>query len=503
MTLVGGLVTPSRDPAFPMPATGTPRQIGDWAGRRVLVAGLARSGTAAARALAARGLTVVATDPKGESELAQKGAALEDLEARGIELALGTDGVALLDRADVVVASPGVPPTAPLLALADRRGIPVVGELELAWQLSQAPWIAITGTNGKSTTTALAGELFKALGYDTRVCGNIGVAATEEAVSAPATAVIVAEVSSFQLERVVSFRPRVAVVLNLTPDHLDRHGSIEVYAGLKARVFAHQGAGDVAVLNADDPATVGWAGRFGIGSRVAYIHAAEQGLAAPESGPLAEAIARADGAWVDSKDRIVRTWEGHRDVLLPVSKLAIPGPHNVSNALAAVAATLSFTADAKALGRALAGFKGLAHRLESLGTVAGVPFWNDSKATNVDAMRTALLAFKGPLVVIAGGRDKQGDWAALEGLASEKIGKLVLIGEAAGTIAAAWRRVPAVRATDIEDAARTALQAAKDLGGAPVVLSPGCASFDQFRDYEDRGDRFRDAVARLRVGEKA
>jgi UDP-N-acetylmuramoylalanine--D-glutamate ligase len=503
--MTGGAVTPSRDPAFPTPALGAPRTLADWSGRRVLVVGLARSGTAAAAALAARGVQVAATDRRSESELFAAGgqAALEALEAKGVTLHLGDTPASLLEAADVVLASPGVSPTAPLLALADARGIPVVGELELAFQLSRAPWVAITGTNGKSTTTALTGELFKALGYDTRVCGNIGVAATEEALTAPEDGVIVAEVSSFQLERVVTFRPRVAVVLNLTPDHLDRHGSLEVYAGLKARLFAHQDANDLAVLNADDPATAGWAGRFGIASKVAYVRRAEAASAAPEGSPLAHAIARADGAWVDASGRIVRAWEGHRDVLFPVSKLAIPGPHNVSNALAAVAATLPFEADAKTLARALGDFRGLAHRLEPLGLASGVPFYNDSKATNVDSMRTALLAFPRPLVVIAGGRDKQGDWPSLEELATDRIGRLVLIGEASDTIAKAWRRVPSLRAADLDDAARKALAAAKEQGGAPVVLSPGSASFDMFKDYEDRGEQFRAAVARLRAGEKA
>jgi hypothetical protein len=288
---------------------------------------------------------------------------------------------------------------------------------------------------------------------------------------------------------VVAFRPKVAVMLNLTPDHLDRHGSLEVYAGLKARVFARQGAGDLAVLNADDPDTVAWAGRFGLGAQVAYIRRGEKGLAAPLEGPLADAIAHADGAWVDREDRIVRAWEGHKDVLLPVAQLRVPGPHNVSNALAAVAATLPFGAKAKDLAKALAAFPGLAHRLEPLGEDQGIAFYNDSKATNVDSMRTALAAFPGPLVVIAGGRDKKGDWGSLESLAGDKIGRLVLIGEAAETIARAWRRVPSVRASDLDDAARKALAAAKELGGSPVVLSPGCASFDMFEDFEDRGER--------------
>ena len=495
-------MTPSRDPAFPIPASGAPRQWSDWVGRRALVVGLARSGMAAARALAERGIPVVASDLKSEDELAARSGqeALDDLEARGVTLALGSGDARLLARADVVVTSPGVPPTAPLLAEADRREVPVVAELELAFQLSRAPWVAITGTNGKSTTTALAGELLGAGGRRAHVCGNIGVAATEKAIEAGEGDVIVAEVSSFQLERVVTFRPRVAVMLNLTPDHLDRHGALEVYAGLKARVFARQGEGDVAVLNADDPLSADWAGRYGLSARVAYIRRGDRGAAIPETGALADAVARADGAWVDPQGRIVRGWEGHRDVLLPARDLRIPGPHNVSNALAAVAATLGFDVEAKALSRALARFGGLAHRLEALGTVEGVPFYNDSKATNVDSLRTALLAFERPMVVIAGGRDKAGDWASLEALASQRIGRVVLIGEAAPTIAAAWRRVPSVRASDLDDAARQSLAAARALEGAPVVLSPGCASFDQFRDFEDRGEQFRAAVERLRAG---
>jgi UDP-N-acetylmuramoylalanine--D-glutamate ligase len=486
--MTGDLVTPARDPAFPTPAAGAPRQAADWEGRRVLVLGLARSGVAAARALAQRGVSVIAADRRPGVEL---GEAIDLLDELGVDTVTGKDDASLLERADVVVASPGIAPTAPLLAKADERGIPVVAELELAFQLSRAPWVAITGTNGKSTTTALTGELFKATGRPTRVCGNIGVAATDEALNAPEDGVIVAEVSSFQLERVVTFRPRVAVLLNLTPDHLDRHGSLEVYAALKARVFAKQGAGDLAVLNADDAATVGWAGRFGLSAKVAYIRRGQRGLAAPEDGPLAGAIAHADGAWVDESGKINRAWEGHTDVLLPVSKLRIPGPHNVSNALAAVAATLPFETNAKEIAQALGAFAGLPHRLEPVGEVEGVAFYNDSKATNVDSMRTALNAFPGPLVVIAGGRDKKGDWASLEPLAADRIGRLILIGEAADTIARAWKRVTSVRAADIDDAAQKALKAARELEGAPVVLSPGCASFDMFRDYEDRGQKFK------------
>ncbi len=494
----GGVVThaPSPVPHLPEPAPTAPRRFADWSGRRVLVVGLARSGRAAARLLAERGIAVTATDTRDAAALdatsagTNANANANALAEAGVRLVLGSDGIALLAGTDVVVASPGVSPTAPILMAADRRGIPVVAELELAFQASQAPWIAITGTNGKSTTTALTGALLASAGRDAWVAGNIGTAACERAAVVPATGVIVAEVSSFQLERVVTFRPRVACVLNLTPDHLDRHGSIEIYAALKARVFAHQGAGDQAVLNADDPATANWDARFEIAARTAWF-----GRRGPRAGR--DMRGAADGVFVDDAGRIVRAREGHRDVLLPADALTIPGPHNLSNALAAVTCVLPFDLPAEAVVRSLSSFAGLEHRIEPAGTVTGVRFYNDSKATNVDSMRVALLAFDGPLVVIAGGRDKAGDWASLRPLAEQRIGRLVLLGESSATIEAAWPHVPSERARDLDDAVRRAHRAALTLGGAPVLLSPGCASFDQFRDYEDRGRQFKARVRAL------
>ena len=482
-------MTPA-SPALPVPAKDAPRTWADWTGRRVLVLGAARSGRAAASLLAAGGLAVTLAD--GRTREALGGDGLAGLEQRGVKIAAGRDDAGLLDGVDVVVASPGVPPTAPLLAAADRRGVPVVAELELAFQASRAPWVAITGTNGKSTTTALAGELVATTGRPTWVCGNIGAAACERAASIPADGVIVAEVSSFQLERVVAFKPVLALVTNLTPDHLDRHGDLATYAALKARVFAQQDAGDRAILNAEDPATADWADRFALAARVGYVRLIDR--------PVLGAF---DGAVLDGAGGVVRVREGHKDVLLPARALRIPGPHNVMNALCAVAATLPWDAPPAALAAKLAAFPGLEHRIEAAGTVGGIAFWNDSKATNVDSMRTALLAFDAPLVVIAGGRDKAGPWASLASLASEKIGRLVLIGEAAPTIAAAWPSVPSERAGDLDEAVRRAFAAAQAMGGAPVVLSPGCASFDMFTDYEDRGRRFKAAVAALAAGEGA
>ncbi|MGH7724321.1 MAG: UDP-N-acetylmuramoyl-L-alanine--D-glutamate ligase, partial [Candidatus Eiseniibacteriota bacterium] len=439
--------------------------------------------------LAGRGIAVTATDARPAPAL-DATETLEGLAAHGVTLALGTDGTGLLEGTDVVVASPGIPPTALLLAEADRRGIPVVAELELAFQASSAPWIAITGTNGKSTTTALTGALLEGAGRDAWVAGNIGTAACERAAQVPASGVIVAEVSSFQLERVVTFKPRVACVLNLTPDHLDRHGSIESYAALKARVFARQGATDRAVLNADDPATTDWDERFHFAATPSWF-----GARGPRTRDVA--VGRVDGAIETEGGELVRVREGHREVLLPARALAIPGPHNVSNALAAVACTLPFGLAAGDVARGLRDFAGLEHRIEPAGTVTGVRFYNDSKATNVDSMRTALLAFDPPLVVIAGGRDKAGDWESLRALAEERIGRLILLGESSPVIERAWARVPSERARDLDDAVRRAHDGAVGLGRAPVVLSPGCASFDLFKDYEDRGRQFKARVAAL------
>jgi UDP-N-acetylmuramoylalanine--D-glutamate ligase len=368
------------------------------------------------------------------------------------------------------------------VAEADRLGVPTVSEVELAFQASTAPWLAITGTNGKSTTTALAGALLQAAGRHAWVAGNIGTALSEGIESVGPDGVVVAEVSSFQLERTVTFRPRVAVLLNLTPDHLDRYPDVAAYAAAKARVFAFQKADDFAVLNADDPETL----RLAEGGRARALTFSRRGRV--PSGAFLE-----DGA-------IWWSFEGQAERILPVGELGIPGPHNVENALAAVAAVLALgvldTAEGRAsVARGLSGFHGLEHRLEPAGTVNGRRFFNDSKATNVDSMRQALLSFGHPLTVLAGGRDKHGDFPGLAALAEERIDHLVLFGEAAPVIAAAWPRVAQERATDLEDAVRRAYRATPE--GGVIVLSPGCASFDMFRDYEDRGRRFKDEVRKL------
>jgi UDP-N-acetylmuramoylalanine--D-glutamate ligase len=455
-----------------------PKHIEDWRGRTVLVVGLARSGLAAARLLARHGAVVLGHDRKPRAELP----GVETLEPLGVELFLGNDDVRALGRAEALVVSPGVPSTAPLLVEADRLGVPSVSEVELAFQASRAPWVAVTGTNGKSTTTALLGELLRRAGRGPWVAGNIGNALSEGIEEVPADGVVVAEVSSFQLERTVTFRPRVGLLLNLTPDHLDRYPGVREYAAAKARLFAFQEPADFAVLNADDAETL----RLAAGGRARALTFSRRGLV------VAGAFAEGGGVWW--------AWEGQRARLMGADEIRIPGPHNLENSLAAVAACLALGVlhseeGRRAVARGLAEFPGLEHRLEPCGEIGGRRFYNDSKATNVDSMRQALLALPHPLTVIAGGRDKHGDFPGLAALADERIDHLVLLGEAAPVIARAWPHIPQERANDLDDAVRRAWLATP--AGGSVALSPGCASFDMFRDYEDRGRKFKAAVARL------
>jgi UDP-N-acetylmuramoylalanine--D-glutamate ligase len=464
-----------RTPAGPRRA---PRRIEEWSGRRVLVVGLARSGLAAARLLLRHGAHVIGCDRKTAAELP----GVEELEKAGAALFLGADDARALARAELVVVSPGVPPTAAVVAEADRAGVPSVSEVELAFQASRAPWAAITGTNGKSTTTALLGELLRQAGRAPWVAGNIGNALSEGIEDVPGEGTVVAEVSSFQLERTHTFRPRVGVLLNLTPDHLDRYPSLEAYAAAKARLFAFQEPDDVAVLNADDPGVL----RLAAGGRA-------RALTFSRRGPVVS------GAYAEG-GRVWWARDGERAPLVSAAEITIPGPHNLENALAAVAACLGLgvlddAGGRAAVARGLVAFAGLEHRLEPCGEIRGRRFYNDSKATNVDSMRQALLALAHPLTVIAGGRDKHGDFPGLAALAEERIDHLVLLGEAAGVIARAWPRVPQENAADLEDAVRRAYRATP--AGGAVALSPGCASFDLFRDYEDRGRKFKAAVARL------
>lgn len=444
-------------------------------GRRPLVAGAARSGVAAARLLARHGAEVRICDRRSATELPDASRALA---GEGVDCVWGRDDAGLLDGRDFVVWSPGIPYDHALAAAARERNLPVIGELELGFLAARAPLVCITGTNGKSTTTDLAGTLLRAAGREVAVCGNIGRAICEVAEEVSDAGLLVVEVSSFQLETVARLKPFVATWLNLTPDHLDRHGSLASYAALKQRLFERQDEGDYAVRNADDPAV-----------------ASRGGAAAP----LAFSVSRAvdDGAFHDAGE-LVLARRGGRERLMPRRDVRLPGPHNLANALAALATVMPVEPPAAVLRSVLASYAGLEHRLESAGEVNGVRFVNDSKATNTSSLEVALQSFEQPVVLIAGGRDKGQDFTPLAGLVRRHVKRLVLIGEGAGAMERSWPGVPAERAETLAEAVAVAYRAAGT--GGVVLLSPGCASYDMFRDYEDRGRRFKDEVARLAQG---
>jgi UDP-N-acetylmuramoylalanine--D-glutamate ligase len=445
-------------------------------GSRPLIAGAARSGVAAARLLAGHGLDVVVCD---RAPAAERPAAAESLAALGVRVEWGRDDDALLEDRDFVVWSPGLPATHPLAVAAAGRGLPVRSELEIGYLAARAPLACVTGTNGKSTTTDLLGALLLGAGREAEVCGNIGRAVCEVAERVSAGGMLVVEVSSFQLETVDRLRPFIAVWLNLTPDHLDRHGSLDAYGALKRRLFERQTESDWSVWNADDPEVM--SRRAGGG----------QPLLFSLRGPVDEGVFAEDGMI-----RLAR--RGGTETLMPVSALRLRGAHNLANVLAAVAATLPLELSPDLLRATLETYTGLEHRLETVGEVAGVTFVNDSKATNTASLEVALVSFDHSVVLIAGGRDKEQDFTPLHALAREHVQTAVLIGEGAARIEAAWPDVTTEHAATLEEAVTRAFAAARR-GGAPrvVLLSPGCASFDMFIDYEDRGRRFKAEVVRL------
>ena len=444
-------------------------------GKNVVVVGLARSGIAAARLCARRGARVVATDRKGPGELP---AEVLTLSNDGVRLELGAHRRETFTRADLVVVSPGVPPTVPELAAARAAGVPVMAELELGWRLLKGRVLAVTGTKGKSTTTAAAGAMLREAGGDVRVGGNIGQAVTGIVEGSTDETVFVLEVSSFQLEGTETFRPHVAVFLNLSADHLDRHASFEEYAQAKARVFRNQTGDDWAVVNADDPAVLDLARQCR--ARQVAFHPSRP---APS------------GAFFDGEDARLRD-RGRDEVLFQRADVQIPGDHLASDLLAAAAAARLMGAPAEAIRRAVRSYTGVEHVLERVAEIDGVLFFNDSKATNVDAARKSLEAFKGPVLPILGGRYKGGDFRDLAPALRAR-GKAVLaIGEATERIAQALSEViPVVPCASLREAVERGLALAAP--GDTVLLAPACSSFDMFEDYAARGRAFKDEVRRL------
>jgi len=443
-------------------------------GKRVLVVGLARTGVATSLFCAARGAHVTATDTRAENEI---GEALAPLRAAGVNLELGGHRENTFLEQDLIVPSPGVPADAPLLQTARPKGITIWSEVELADRFLHGRLIGITGSNGKTTTTSLIEHILRNAGFSTILAGNIGTPLIARVEHTGDDSITVVELSSFQLELIETFRPNISVFLNLTADHLDRHHTFEAYGHAKARIFENQTASDSAVLNADDPATTPLAPT----KPHLYWFSRKQRVA--------------QGAFV-RENGIVFRHDGREEAVLSLKEIPLPGAHNVENVLAAVVATRLAGADAAAIAKGVRSFAGVEHRLEFVAEIGGVRYYNDSKATNVDATLKALDAFPGRILIVLGGKDKGSDYTLLQRPLREKAILALLIGAAADKIEKQITGSVAIeRAGTIERAVEIASHAARP--GDVVLLAPACASFDQFQNYEHRGRVFKELVHQL------
>ena len=477
---------------------------------RILVIGASRSGVSAAVVLARLGKAVTLSDRRPLTQLSSA----EEAAREGIAFASEEGALTLLPSIDLVVKSPGVPGEIALVSEARRRGIPVWSEIELAYALCVNPFDAVTGTNGKTTTTALLGHLFATAGRPVRVLGNIGTAATSALGDVSPDEEIVLEVSSFQLEDVHEFRPAAAVFLNLTPDHLDRHGSMERYLACKANLFARQGPSDVAILNLADPAVAGLGRELAArpaGPRVLFFSALGRGPLPIERVGSGDAAGSRSGGRVRTGDVLADSWVEHGWLHLlgqpglPMAELQLRGLHNMENCLAAATAGLARGLERDSVLEGLRSFAGVAHRLERAGIVHGVTYVNDSKATNVEATLKALDAYPERTHLILGGRDKASDYRPVARASADTCVAVYLIGEATPLIEAAFAEVreregrtgvPVPQALgDLETAVRAAAGRARQ--GDTVLLAPACASFDQYDNFEERGEHFRAIVGRL------
>ena len=443
--------------------------------KRVLVVGLGKSGVASALFLKSRGARVTVSDSKPEAELRDEILLLLE---QGITVETGGHGDRTFRGQDLIVVSPGVPVDAPQLVQARNLGEPVIGEIELAAQFLAGPIVAITGANGKTTTTALAGEIIAAGKFPTLVGGNIGTPAISLADKAGPATWTVLEVSSFQLETIVEFRPRIAVILNITPDHLDRHRTFANYVNAKARVFENQRADDFSVLNADEPTTAELSGRTR--AQLFWFSRTKE----VERGAFAR------GSHIYFRD-------GHNErKILPLTEVPLKGGHNLENVLAGVSIGMLVGCEPEQIREAVRNFKAVEHRLEFVARVAGVDYYNDSKATNVDAAVKALESFPANIHLILGGKDKGSDYTVLHELLRQRVKRVYTIGAAAAKIESQIQGAAEIEhAETLENAIRRASQSA--VPGDVVLLAPACASFDQFHSYEHRGRVFKETVHSL------
>ncbi len=444
--------------------------------KRVLVVGLGKSGLAAARFLKTLGARVTVSDARPATLIAE----LSELLDQGFMVEAGSHGLLTFRRQDLIVVSPGVPMSTPELKQVRAMGAHIIGELELGFEYLKGEVVAVTGSNGKTTTTTLIGEILKAAGRATLVGGNIGRPVTAMVEESTAESWSVLEVSSFQLETVETFKPRIALVLNITPDHLDRHGTFEAYAALKARITEFQTAEDFLVLNGEDKET--------------------QMIAAKTKAQVYWFSGRRpmkQGAFVHGESILFVAREGAKaEPVMPVAEISLAGAHNVENVLAAVCAARLAGVESETIRAAVRDFKAVEHRLEFVREVGGVRYYNDSKATNVDATMKAVEAFAGGIHLILGGKDKGSDYRVLEPLLRARVKTVITIGSAAEKIEHQLDGVVKIeRAETLQRAVAFAHEAA--VAGDTVLLAPACASFDQFENYEQRGRVFKELVAAL------
>ena len=450
----------------------------DVQGKRVLVVGLGKSGVASSLFLQSRGARVTVSDEKSQEQLRTEIPALLD---KGIVVETGKHGERTFREQDLIVVSPGVPNEVPPLMNARKLGIPVIGEIELAARFLEGKVIAITGSNGKTTTTTLTGEVIAAGGFQSLVGGNIGTPAITFVDQSSPTTWVVLEISSFQLETIETFRPHIAAILNVTPDHLDRHGSMEAYIAAKARIFENQGSDDFAVLNMDDATCVA------LGQKLT-----------PQVYWFSRKAEVERGTFVRNNNIVFRDSSGLREIM-PVDEITLKGAHNLENVLAAAAIGILAGVEPAKVRRAVKDFKAVEHRLEYTATIRGVQYFNDSKATNVDATIKALESFPGNIHLILGGKDKGSDYSVLNDLLKARVKRVYTIGAAAQKIESQIAGVDLTSAGTLDQAVRKASEFAQS--GDIVLLAPACASFDQFQSYEHRGRAFKEAVHALAARE--
>ncbi len=448
----------------------------DLSGKRVLVIGLGRTGVATAGFLLDKGASVLVADEKPVSEL---GDAIEALDgAAGVEFGFRQDDPGVLSRVDMIVPSPGVPPFNSLLVEGLKRGLPILGEMELACRYLKKPAIAITGTNGKTTTTSLLGRILEHCGKRVFVGGNIGNPLIAYVNGGQEDDYVVIEVSSFQLQWTRHFHPFIAMLLNVSCDHLDYHGSFEEYRSVKERIFACQGKGDLAILNADDPLSADISKRLPAGHISSFS----------SSSRLQE------GMFIDGES--LRYRSAGLDEEYPIRSIRLKGVHNLENVMAAVLASRMCGCTPEGIIDVLEGFTGIPHRVEFAGRINGVEYYNDSKGTNIDAVYRALESFPGPIVLLMGGRYKGGDLGILTKLIRERVKALVVFGEAGEKIKSI---IGGIVKTEHAGHLKEAFDMARDnsSSGDIVLLSPGCSSFDEFKNYEERGTVFKDMVEQI------